>query len=298
MRPDKLNIQYKILDIIFLYLLGYKQKVVRVQYETFCSYCNWLRLQKLRCVRIQKLDGASSRQWIVLTCLNQRAIQNHLKHFFISYYQGKIQANNYKLNWIEWRYFLEKEVIWRLQGGKKLVFSFSGSGNILTHGSESCAFFCACRYVSALLLHDTKDVMGISFDKKTNCAYVTYRTTYKQGKHLLLARFGALIYGWQTRPGVRWALYKGHHIQFHSAYSKQKRLLDLLLDANLKISLACAVKQLNINTTSKEKEKARLFDIASHLRQKAVQACRGTKDKVTFEISVAGDYIQMIESLH
>lgn len=297
MPTHKLTASYKTLDILLLYLLGYTQKEVRVRKEVFLSHSAWFQSQPLRCVRIQEETDKNAQQWIVITRCNQQALQNHLNQFFILYYKGIVRTDSRKLNWKEWVLFLRKLLLWRLKGGKQLVFSFVVKERMLPYGSDACAFAYMCKSVSALMHHETKDVQGITFDAKKNCAYVIYKTSYKQGKQLLMARFGTLIYGWRTRPGVRWAFYKGHHVQFHSATNKQKRLLDLLLETDLRVSVTLAAKCLQIKASTKEDKRACLYDIGHELRNKAIQACKGTKDKVTFEISVAGDYVQMVESI-
>lgn len=294
---DKPNIPYKTLDVLLLYLLGYTEKAIRVRKEVFLAHSAWFRLQRLRCVRIQEETDKNDQQWIVLTRCKQRALQNHLSRFFILYFKGTVPTASQKPSWKEWVVFLRKMFLVRLQGCKQVGFAFSGKESMLPYGSDACAFAYMCKSVSALVNHETEDVQGVTFDAKNNCAYVIYKTSYKQGKQLLMARFGTLICGWRTRPGVRWAFYKEHYVQFHSATNKQKRLLDLLLETNLRVSVLSAAQCLQIKASTKEDKRACLYDIGRELRNKAIRACKGTKDKVTFEISVAGDYVQMVESI-
>lgn len=289
-------VQHTTLDVLFLYLLGYKRKKLLVREDVFRTHSRWFLLKRLRCVSLCKKTDKNTQRWIILRRCNQKALQNHLNQFFISYYKNPVQIHGHRLSWQEWVDFVWNLWLKRNDGQKKLEFSFASKGSILSEVSDACAFCYMCNSVSGLVFHDTDSVRGVFFDPKNNCAYVTYKTDYIQGQRILNALSGALMAGWRTRPGVRWALYKEHQISFHSASSKQKRLLDMLLEAGLRVPIALAVKQLELKTANKEGAKARLYDLGNQLRSKAVQACRGTKDKVTFEISVAGDWVQMVEA--
>lgn len=296
MPTHKITPQYGTLDVLLMYLLGYKQEVARIRKKVFENHSFWLSKQSLRCVRIQEETDKAGEKWIVLTRTNQQALQTHLAQFFIAYNNNTVKTPYRKLIWQEWDWFLQKLFNRHFLTQRRLTFSFGSNGGILPYGSDTCAFHCMANTVYCSLHHDVDSVRGLSLDAKTDSAYVTYKTTYQQGLHIKVALFGEMLCGWRTRVGVRWAFYKKHHIQFHSPLNKQKRLLDMLLEFDLEVPIEHAANELKI-TGTKEDIKASLYDLGSKIRKKALDACRGTKDTVDFEISVAGDNVRMVGTI-
>ena len=296
MDTAKTTTQYGTLDVLLLYLLGYKQEVIRIHEDVLLKQSYWFRERQLRCIQIEDKTDATGQRWIVLKRLNQQTIRRHLETFLTQYNNNAVSTPYDNLTWEEWDEFLKQLELKYFRTNKPLVFSFSNQKSLLPFASDTCAFHCMANMVSASLHYSADDVMSIVYDAKNNASYIIHKASYQEGKRVMVARFGEVVYGWRTRAGVRWAFYKKHHIQFHSPLNKQKQLLDMLLEFDLEVPIEHAAQKLKLSGSS-EQIKASLYDLGSKIRKKAIDVCKGSKDKVDFEISVAGDSVRMLETV-
>lgn len=302
-------VQYATLDVLLMYLLGYKQKVVRIRKDAFDYHSYWFSKQPLRCVAVEIITDKQGKQWVVLTHRNQQAIQNHLTRFFVLYEQDKAKTPYNKLVPIEWDLFLRKVYNRQILTRGQLTFSFFAHKPMLPYGSDACAFHCMAKGVYAAIqqmeeraytmLNTFTEVVAISMPEKGNDAYITFKLPKEKARMLLLMLFGYPFMHWRIRLFSRKASYKYHPLDFHSAKQKEKKLLDLLVRANGRVSVDLAANVLGMETDKKGNPRTResiehsLQSMGNEIHGKAVRACKGRKDTVDFIISVADGWVTM-----
>ena len=294
-------VQYATLDVLLMYLLGYKQKVVRIRKDAFDYHSYWFSKQPLRCVAVEIITDKQGKQWVVLTRRNQQAIQNHLTKFFVLYHNGKVKTPYYKVSTLEWNWFLREVYNWNIIGKQPLHFSFFSHGPILTKGSDACAFHCITDSIYGVL-HIFDNVVSFHIDEEKQRSYITFGLSSDLGKQILLEWFGCVVKRyWRVSFIRRKVSYKGHEVKFGTKDSKQKKLLMLLLKNWGRVSVHKAISELgmshkaNGNSRNNDAIRHALQDIANQIHKKAFVACEGSKDKPTFQIEVDREYIEIQE---
>lgn len=248
-------VQYATLDVLLMYLLGYKQKVVRIRKDAFDYHSYWFSKQPLRCVAVEIITDKQGKQWVVLTRRNQQAIQNHLTKFFVLYHNGKVKTPYYKVSTLEWNWFLRKVYNRQILTQGQLTFSFMAHRSVSPYGSDACAFHCMTKGVYALLhqmeertytmLNTFTELVAYTETEGPN-AYITFKMPKEIARMILIMWFGYPFMHWRIRLFSRQASYKKHPVEFRSASLKEKKLLDLLLRANGRVSVGVAANVLGM----------------------------------------------------